>query len=197
MPDSSKPPAVSIILPTYNRASFLPEALSSIRAQTWEDWELIVVDDGSSDGTAEVVRERTAGWSQPVRYVYQENQGVAGARNTGLDLATGRYIAFYDSDDLWLPHHLRRCVEALDAHPQVDWVFGACRIIELESGRVLAPTTFEVDGRPRPFRRLQGRRSGDLFIIQDPEATRCQILHGLYCGLQNSLIRRRLFEGYR
>src|SRR5262245_53377862 len=102
-------PAVSIILPTFNRARFLPEACAAIRGQRWADWELIVVDDGSTDDTERVVREQTAGWQQPVKYVRQKNQGAYGARNTGLDHARGKYIAFYDSDDLWLPHHLADC----------------------------------------------------------------------------------------
>lgn len=189
--------AVSIILPTYNRAAFLPEALAAIRAQVWSDWELIVVDDGSTDATAEVVRQHTAGWPQPVRYVYQENQGAYGARNTGLDLARGRYIAFYDSDDLWLPHHLRDCVEALEANPEVDWVYGACRMVDQASGQVLAKSTFYVEGRPRPFLQLRCRQVGRLRILDDPRVIECMIRHGLYCGLQDSVIRRRLFEGYR
>jgi glycosyltransferase involved in cell wall biosynthesis len=194
---ATQPPAVSIILPTYNRAAFLPEALDAIRQQQWTDWELIVVDDGSTDDTADVVHKLTAHWPQPVQYIYQENQGAYGARNTGLDLARGRYIAFYDSDDLWLPHHLRECVEALEAHPEVDWVYGACRMVDHDSGRELAASTFYVDGRPRPFLKLRTRSAGKLRIIDDRRVIRCMIQHGLYCGLQDSVIRRRLFEGYR
>src|SRR6516225_5774559 len=106
MPELSPEPAVSIVLPTYNRARFLPQALESIRAQTWTDWELIIVDDGSCDDTAAVVRRLAAETDRPVRYVWQENGGPAAARNAGLDLARGTYVAFFDSDDYWLPHHL-------------------------------------------------------------------------------------------
>jgi len=190
-------PAVSIILPTYNRAKFLPEAFAAIQAQQWTDWELIVIDDGSSDKTHELVAELTRDWSQPVRYIFQENQGAYGARNTGLDHATGRYVAFYDSDDLWLPHHLSDCVQALDANPDVDWVWGSCRVVNLTTGREVSPTTFLVDGQPRPFTRLRFRQAGKLRIIDDGGAACCQIEHGLYCGLQNSVIRRRLFASYR
>src|SRR5438105_13937181 len=98
---TTKPrPAVSIILPTYNRAKFLPQALASIRAQQFTDWELIVVDDGSTDDTAAVVRGLATDITQPVRYVRQENQGPYAARNTGLDHAAGELVAFFDSDDL-------------------------------------------------------------------------------------------------
>ncbi len=186
-------PAVSIILPTYNRAKFLPEAFAAIQSQTWTDWELIVVDDGSSDNTGELIPELTRGWNQPVRYIYQENQGAYGARNTGLDHATSKYIAFYDSDDLWLPHHLNDCVQSLDANPDVEWVYGACQIVSLVTGAEIDSSTFYVSGQPRPFQKLQRRTSGKLQIIEDADAARCQVLHGLYCGLQNSVIARRLF----
>ena len=199
MPDSSlnAMPTVSIILPTYNRAKFLPEAFAAISSQTFTDWELIVVDDGSTDGTPELVPQLTSEFRQPVRYTYQQNQGAYGARNTGLEQATGKYFAFYDSDDLWLPHHLNDCVVGLEENPSVDWVYGACRIVDHASGDELVKSTFSVKGRPRPFTKLQHRVSGQLNIIEDAEATRCQILHGFYCGLQNSVIRRRLFQDYR
>jgi glycosyltransferase involved in cell wall biosynthesis len=194
---SSPEPAVSIILPTYNRAKFLPQAFDSIRAQTWTDWELIVIDDGSTDDTASLVERLGAGLARPPRYVRQENQGAYGARNTGLDLARGRYIAFFDSDDVWLPHHLYDCTTALDANPEVDWVYGASRIVDCATGRVVAPSTFYVNGRARPFLGLRTRDAGRLRIIDAPEAVCCMLLEGLYCGLQNSVIRRDLFEGRR
>jgi glycosyltransferase involved in cell wall biosynthesis len=192
-----KQPTVSIILPTYNREKFLPEAFAAIASQTLTDWELIVVDDGSTDGTRDLVPRLTAEFPQPVRYLYQDNQGAYGARNTGLDHATGKYIAFYDSDDLWLSHHLLDCVAALEANPDVDWVYGACRIVDHASGREIAPSTFYVDGQPRPFMRLRHRESAHVHIIDDENAARCQILHGFFSGLQNSVIQRRLFADYR
>jgi len=104
-------PLVSVVLPTYNRASLLRRSIDSVLEQTWQDFELIVVDDGSTDGT----RETVAGTPDPrVRYVAREsNGGVAAARNTGVRAATGRYLAFHDSDDEWLPEKLARQVQAL------------------------------------------------------------------------------------
>jgi glycosyltransferase involved in cell wall biosynthesis len=189
-------PRVSIILPTFNRARFLPEALASIRAQTWTDWELIVVDDGSTDDTEAVVGASTRGIAAPVHYVKQANKGAYGARNTGLDHATGDYVAFFDSDDLWLPHHLARCAEALAANDDVDWVYGACRSIDA-AGAVVQETTFVTPQGPRPFLALRTRSAGDLRIIDDPAIVECQLTHGLYAGLQNSVIRRRVFDGQR
>jgi glycosyltransferase involved in cell wall biosynthesis len=129
--------------------------------------------------------------------VHQENRGAYAARNTGVEQADGRYVAFYDSDDLWLPHHLERCVGALEAHPEIDWVFGACRQIDRATGQELDSNTFYLGGRPRPFVNLRAEVIGGLHIIKDPAVLQCQILHGLYCGLQNSVMKRQLFDGRR
>jgi len=197
MPNSSNgrlAPAVSIILPTYNRAKFLPQAFESIRAQTWKDWELVIVDDGSTDETKKIVEILGGPITNPVRFFRQENQGPYAARNTGLDNATGKYIAFFDSDDYWLPHHLSKCVEALETNPQIDWVYGACQIVDYKTGEVRAPSHFYDKGKPQPFLRLHSRSSGDLKVIDDQDALRCAILHGFHCGLQHSVARRDVFS---
>ena len=106
-------PAVSVIIPTYNRRELVREALASVLAQTHGDVELIVVDDGSDDGTAEVVQEFAR-----VRYVYQPNRGVSAARNHGVALSSGALLAFLDSDDLWQPRKLESQVAFFTAHPQ-------------------------------------------------------------------------------
>jgi glycosyltransferase involved in cell wall biosynthesis len=190
-------PRTSIILPTYNRARFLSQAFASIKGQTYTDWELLVVDDGSTDNSRAVVTELAATMPGPVRYVFQENQGPYGARNTGLDTARGDYIAFFDSDDVWLPHHLQDCIAALETHPDVDWVYGACSIVDYATGQVRVANTFQVNGRPQGFLFLRGRTFGALRLIDDPEALRFALRRGFYCGLQNSVIRRNVFEGQR
>ena len=190
-------PTVSIILPTYNRARFLPQAIASICSQQWTDWELIIVDDGSTDETAAIIGGSTSPIQQPVTFIQQENRGAYGARNTGLDHATGKYIAFFDSDDEWLPHHLQDCVHALESNADVDWVYGACRMVDEASGNVISANTFYTDRGPRPFLALKTRASGRLLIIDDPQALECMVTHGLYNGLQNSVLRSALFAGYR
>lgn len=187
---------VSIILPTYNRARFLPEAFDSILRQSFADWELIVVDDGSTDETEALVAEWLPRLGGRARYVKQQNRGAYGARNTGLDHVSRDYVAFFDSDDLWLPHHLAHCVTALESAPDVDWVYGACRCVD-PKGAVVQPTTFELPTGPRPFRRLHVAVKGPLHVIDDRDVVACQLTHGLFAGLQNSVIRRRVFEGQR
>jgi glycosyltransferase involved in cell wall biosynthesis len=97
-------PFFSVIIPVYNRAAVLETALHSVLAQTFQDFEIVVVDDGSSDDPAGVI-ERIA--DNRIRLLRQENQGGAAARNIGIDAAAGRYVAFLDSDDVFLPHHLQ------------------------------------------------------------------------------------------
>ena len=98
----------SIVMPTWNRSQTLGRAIASVIAQSYEDWELIVCDDGSTDGTEEYVRERFASYlaSGKIRYLRLEHRGVSAARNAGLRAAHGRWIAYLDSDNTWHPHYL-------------------------------------------------------------------------------------------
>jgi hypothetical protein len=112
--DGARAPVVSVIVPTYQRRELVRRAVASVLSQTFRNFELIVVDDGSTDGTAEAL----ADFGGQLRYVWRENAGAAAARNTGLRLARGRNIAFLDSDDRWLPDHLAMVVRALEDHPE-------------------------------------------------------------------------------
>lgn len=113
------PPTVSVVIPTYNRSGLLTNAVESVLAQTYTDYELIVVDDGSTDDTAQTLRP----YSDRIRYFYQENRGASGAQNRGIDLATGAWISFLASDDVWLPSKLERQLRALTT---LGDAFGAC-----------------------------------------------------------------------
>jgi len=117
-----KNPKISVIIPTYNSAQFIAEALESVFVQTYKDYEVIVVDDGSTDNTKEVLKP----YMSKIRYIYKENGGAASARNVGIKNARGEYIAFLDSDDLWLPEKLEKQVKYFEEHLQVDMVFADC-----------------------------------------------------------------------
>jgi len=118
----AKTPAVSVIIPTYNRAHTIIRAIESILKQTYQDFEIIVVDDGSTDSTNKVIYSFK---DARIRYTrHEHNKGEAAARNTGIKRAKGKFIAFQDSDDESLPHRLEKEVEVLDSHPQISIVYG-------------------------------------------------------------------------
>jgi glycosyltransferase involved in cell wall biosynthesis len=114
-------PLFSVIMPNYNGGSLIGEALESIRRQTCQDYEVIVVDDGSTDNSRDVIEAMKPLFDGKLRYVYQPNQGCAAARNTGLRLARGEYIAFLDTDDLWKDERLQRHAEIFRRHPDVGF----------------------------------------------------------------------------
>ena len=109
----SKKPEVSVILPTYNRGWVLREAIDSVLAQDFKDFELIVVDDGSTDNTGPILDS----YNQDLIVLRQSNRGVSAARNRGIAAAEGRLIAFLDSDDLWLPRKLSSQVDFFNSNP--------------------------------------------------------------------------------
>ncbi len=119
-------PAVSVIIPTWNRAASLREAVGSVASQDFTDREIIVVDDGSTDDTPSVARAL----GDAIRYVRQENRGPGAARNHGIRLARGRYIAFLDSDDLFLPGKLAAQVACFEERPEIGLVYTACMVLE-------------------------------------------------------------------
>ena len=113
-------PKVSVVITTYNRAALLPRAIRSVLAQTYEDYELIIVDDCSTDDTPEVVQRFADSRIRAVRH--SDNRGQSAAVNTGIRLARGEYIAFLDDDDEWVDRKLSRQVRTLDASdPRVGW----------------------------------------------------------------------------
>jgi glycosyltransferase involved in cell wall biosynthesis len=105
-------PLVSVVIPTFNNARLLPDAVDSVLAQTYVNYEIIVVDDGSTDDTSTAVTK----YRDKVRYHRQENCGSSNARQVGFDLSSGRYLAALDADDLWLPEKLEYQVAALESH---------------------------------------------------------------------------------
>jgi len=112
-----KPLFFSVIIPTYNRSNFLKHAIDSVLQQSFQDFELIIVDDGSTDGTEELVGELK---DSRLVYHHQSNQGVAQARNQGVQLAKGGWIAFLDSDDRWTPKKLEAAVQYIQQWPLIN-----------------------------------------------------------------------------
>jgi hypothetical protein len=125
------PPVISIVMPCYNAAAYLPSSLGSVLAQTFSEWELIAVDDGSSDATLTWLQSQT---DTRIRTFSQANQGVSAARNAGLSMALGRYVAFLDADDTWAPGFLHTMLTALQASPEAVLAYCGWQNLGLPGG---------------------------------------------------------------
>lgn len=121
MPPINPHPLVSIILPTYNRATLLPRSINSVQAQTFTDWELIIWDDGSTDDTKKVVESFG---DKRIRYFFDHNHGMSYALNQAIEHTRGIFIAFLDDDDVWKESKLTIQLELLTKYPEIDLVFG-------------------------------------------------------------------------
>ena len=125
-----KKPVVSVITIFFNAERFIEEAIESVLLQTYDDWELLLVDDGSTDGSSEIARRYARQYQNKVRYLEHDghqNLGMSATRNLGIRSATGEYVAFLDADDMWLPHKLARQVAILESQPQAAMVYGAAQ----------------------------------------------------------------------
>lgn len=163
-------PKVSVVILTFNRAVLLERAIQSVLAQTFHDFELIVVDDCSTDHTSQVVKEIP---DERIHYIrHEKNTGEGGGRNTGLRNATGEYIGYLDDDDEWLPEKLKLQVECLDqSSPEVGAVHCGRMDIDVETGEVLGAIIH------------QGK--GDIFS---------RLLQGNFLTLSSILLRAKCFE---
>ena len=121
-------PRVSIIMAAFNHAQYIDKAIASALAQTWQHFELIVVDDGSTDATGQVVSQ----FGSPVRYIYQQNRGQGGARNRGIASARGEFVCFLDDDDLWEPEYLATAISVFERQPDTDALYTGFRHIDDE-----------------------------------------------------------------
>jgi glycosyltransferase involved in cell wall biosynthesis len=129
---------VTVVIPAYNAERYLGETLASVFAQTVRPHEIIVVDDGSQDGTEAVVRS----FGDRIRYIRQQNQGISGARNTAIHEATGDWIAFLDADDLMLPRKLELQIAAIEANPHLVFVYSGFAYLHTDG------TTYEMPAIP-------------------------------------------------
>ncbi len=124
---------ISVIIPTYNRAEYLKQAIDSVLAQTFKAFEIIVVDDASTDNTKDII----SAYGDRVRYVYQDNKERAAARNRGIAAAEGKFVAFLDSDDIWMPAHLSECYKTITKNKRSGFVYSGSYSAD-EKGRVLS-----------------------------------------------------------
>lgn len=121
-------PFFSVIITSFNREKLLPRSLNSLFKQEYSDWEAIIVDDGSQDNTFEVIKPIVLEQNR-IKYFFQQNHGLPGARNTGVYLSRGKYITFLDSDDEYKENHLSSRFRILQENPDIDLLHGGVEII--------------------------------------------------------------------
>jgi len=158
MKSEPKKPVVSVIMPVFNVERYVADAINSILRQTSPVLEIIVVDDGSTDASAEEVKS----FGSAITYCYQRNKGAAAARNTGIRLAAGDFLAFLDADDLWTPDKIRRQLDLFENHADIQIVFGN---VEQFVSPELDP---RAQSRLRPeLKRMPGYHVGTMLIETD------------------------------
>ncbi len=157
---------ITVVIPTYNRANLIKDAIKTVFSQTYQKFEIIIVDDGSEDNTSEVIKNLT---DERIKYIYQKNSGVSSARNNGIKNAKGEYIAFLDSDDLWHPQKLEKQLSVLENNPNIGLVTSSSKYI-----------TFE-----KKFIKIK-KHCAEGNILLNPDR--------VFCGTPTLLIRKNIFE---
>jgi glycosyltransferase involved in cell wall biosynthesis len=181
-------PLASIIIPSYNTAAFLPQTLNSILSQEYSNIEILVIDDGSTDNTRDVIRPYLR---NGVRYIYQENSGgPARPRNTGIQNAAGRYIFLFDGDDLMLPSKIARSVEFLEQGYSVGLLF--TNFMQLDEDGRSAPGTF-LDSY-YGFQKLPKKPVGKEMFIISQEAAYAGLVFENFIGTSSTVFPRAVFD---
>ena len=174
-------PKVSVIVPTYNRAKYVTESIDSILSQVFQDYELIVIDDGSTDDTKDVLLR----YGERIRYIYQRNSGVGAARNAGVRCAVGEWLAFLDSDDLWLPEYLSCHMDQAELDPRICTHMTNSIRVEADGAKI---DTFQDAG----ITLRKSFRNNSCLVVERPLTFILQ-RHPPY--LQTTMFRRKAFIG--
>jgi glycosyltransferase involved in cell wall biosynthesis len=172
---------VSVIIPTYNYAQFLGETIQSVLDQSYTNFELIVVDDGSTDNTREVVGSLK---DSRIRYIYQKNSGASSARNTGIKASAAEYVTFLDSDDIWLPENLELKVKLLDSRPDISLVCSNALVFNNGTGAIIGRLWHDQNGAHANFDAVKVAR----------EPLKEFLYHGFFVIIEATMIRREVFS---
>lgn len=167
-------PKVSVIIPTYNRAKYLPEAIDSVLNQTYQDFEIIIVDDGSTDNTEDIVCQYVEGAPERIRYLHQNNKGVSAATNNGIIESKGEYICFLDDDDYYLRQSLELRTKALNLY-DADIIIGKLNRIYVATSQGKIDSSF-----PLKYRKAVIKRHGKFYICDGPTFFKMAINKGFF-----------------
>jgi glycosyltransferase involved in cell wall biosynthesis len=147
----SQIPKISVIIPTYNHGGYVGKAINSVLNQTYKDYEIIVVDDGSTDNTRRLIDA----YGNQIKYIYQENQGLASARNTGIQASQAKYVAFLDADDWFAEDNLQIKMSFMESHPDAVWVYSDWQYLDDKGNYLEKGSTI--------FKYAQKRLTGHIF----------------------------------
>lgn len=179
------PDTVSVVITCYNHGKYLAEAIESVLSQTYKSVEIVVVDDGSIDNTKEVAKRYPG-----VKYVYQKNQGLSAARNTGIDHSSGEYIVFLDADDWFLPGALKTNVEYLKRDPGIAFVSGSYEMVYIHN-----PYTGLVENPNAQYEERHVRKAEKIWVKEDHYKN---FLRGNYVVMHAAVLYRRwVFDEFR
>lgn len=181
---------VSVVIPTFNRERTLSRAIDSVINQTYQNWELIIVDDRSSDNTSKLVQEYM---QKDKRIKYIKNtftKGPAGARNKGVKESKGEFIAFLDSDDEWLDIHLLEIMDEFEKNPDIDWIYSDAK--KVDGKKIIYNSSFNEAWKGKDKWKTEKRE--DLFVLDKKDALTSALEYSTYAGLQVSVIRRKVFS---
>jgi glycosyltransferase involved in cell wall biosynthesis len=190
-------PMISVVIPLYNGRDFIAEAIESVVAQTLSPLEVIVVDDGSSDGSGEIAGAVDAPF--PIKVLRQANRGQSAARNEGVRHASGEYVAFLDQDDLWRPVHLELLAAPMAGAPDVGWVYGDFDEVDGE-GRLVSRGFIDQSGAQHPKQSLAQCLVSDLMILPSASLMRKSALLAIggfdedLCGYEDDELFLRMFR---
>lgn len=184
---------ISIVMPCYNRASFLQRALDNISAQSLKDLEVVIVDDGSTDDTREMIESIRSNYIFSISYFFQHNQGAAAARQTGVKHSKGQFIAFFDSDDLWAESYLKSLQDVM-LRNEFDWVYCPIERRSLGDNKLKVPNSFYVNNKPRAFVTFSEKLEHNVFKLDFERSIEEQLESGLFMGFQNTLFNKNVFD---
>jgi glycosyltransferase involved in cell wall biosynthesis len=182
-------PLVSCIIPTYNREKFLPNSIGSVLKQTYKNWELIIVDDRSTDESKKLIEEYMKK-DKRIKYVKNKhNNGCYGARNQGVELVKGEYIAFLDSDDEWMSFHLSEMIEEMQKNPDVDWIYSFGK--KIKNNKIVLKSSYPNSNEAKNKFKIEKRDK--LFVLKKNQLTNV-LNFEISSGIQKSILRKRIFN---
>lgn len=178
-------PAISVVVPTFNREKLLPRALDSILSQTFDDWEIVLVDDGSTDNTTRLVADYQRRVGDRMVYLRRPHRGVNWARNHGIDECRGRFVAFLDSDDEFLPDKLQRQLDLFEKRPELGLVYGDYAFVDLDGVRFNSAFDTHIPlAREVPFEEIAPR------LCVCTESVFNTLVHGYFIATIVGMVRR-------